>query len=148
MIDRSTAVPRVLLVAIALLVGCATSNDVSVTQARLIAPLPGQSTAVAYFSLHNATEADPRLIGARSTAAGAIEIHTHVRDGDMLRMRPLASVDIPARSAIDFAPGGHHLMVFRYTGPRTGTVEIELQFQDHVPVSATFAVEERSEHTQ
>jgi copper(I)-binding protein len=128
----------------AALTGCGAREDLSATKARLVAPLPGQSTAVAYFELHNAGEHVVRLTGARSAAAGAIEIHTHVREGDMMRMRQLDGVDVTPDSTVAFAPGAHHLMVFRYSGPRTGSVAIELQFQGHSALLVDFSVHERT----
>lgn len=137
------AVLRVWLLG-AVLSGCGPTEDLVVTEARLVAPLPGQTTAVAYFTLRNSGKGLARLIGARSPDAGAIEIHTHVRDGDMMRMRRLDSVDTEPGATTVFAPGEHHLMVFRYTGPRQGSVAIELQIQDHAPVLVEFRAEERN----
>lgn len=133
---------------VAALTGCGAREDLTATKTRLVAPLPGQSTAVAYFELHNAGNHAVRLTGARSAAAGAIEIHTHVHEGDMMRMRRLDGVDVAPDSTVAFAPGGHHLMVFRYSGPRTGSVAIELQFQGHSALLVDFSVHERTGQDQ
>jgi copper(I)-binding protein len=40
-----------------------------------------------------------------------VEIHTHMRDGDVMRMRPVSGIDLPAGQAVTLQPGGLHLML-------------------------------------
>lgn len=54
---------------------------------------------------------DSRLVEARSGAAGAVEIHEMVMDKDVMRMRPVAGLDLPAGKAVELKPGGYHLML-------------------------------------
>jgi len=74
--------------------------------------IPGQDKTVGYFTARNAGASDWVLTAARSDAARAIEIHTTLRDGDMVRMRRLHEVVIAAGETVRFEPGGKHLMLF------------------------------------
>lgn len=86
--------------------------SLSVEDARVREPIPGQDKTVAYFSATNTGDAVIELIAAQSPMARAVELHTNVRDGDMVRMRRLEKVTIAPGETVRFAPGGHHLMVF------------------------------------
>jgi len=128
----------------AIATACAAHHGIDVTDAYVIPPVPGRSVAVAYMTVHNSSRAAVVLIGAHSAAASSIEFHTHIRDGDMLRMRPVESVNVPAGEAFSFEPGGHHLMLFGFHPPRDGMVAIELQFKDHAPSTVEFEVRGRT----
>lgn len=75
-------------------------------------PLPPVSTTgVAYLKVANKGGADDVLLSAESPVADTVEIHTHVKDGDMMKMRKLEELVIPAHGEQTLAPGGHHLML-------------------------------------
>lgn len=86
--------------------------SLKIEDARVREPIPGQDKTVAYFSATNTGDAVVELIAAQSPLARAVELHTNVRDGDMVRMRRLEKVAIAPGETVRFAPGGHHLMVF------------------------------------
>jgi periplasmic copper chaperone A len=115
----------VLLLAV-LAAGCAEPAALEVNEARLRAPIPGQDKTVGYFTARNSTDQDIVLTGASSTAARAIEMHTTIRDGDIVRMRRLPEVVISAHDTVRFEPGGRHLMVFGVSELGTDT-EIVLE---------------------
>ncbi len=64
----------------------------------------------AYVTLFN-RGADIALTGVETPAAGRAELHVHVLDGDVARMRPVPSVALPAHERVAFAPGGLHVML-------------------------------------
>jgi copper(I)-binding protein len=66
---------------------------------------------VGYFDITNSGTTDVVLVAARSEGVRAIEMHTIVVDGDMVRMRHLERVIVPAGGTIQFKTGGHHLML-------------------------------------
>jgi len=106
----------VLLVAvlISLLAGCqpVAVESLQFEAARVRLPLPGTDKTVGYFEVTNNTALPVVLVSAHSDQARAVEFHTMVRDGDMLRMRRLLEVPIAAGETVSFAPGGNHLMIF------------------------------------
>ena len=87
-------------------------------------------TAAVYFTIVNSGSTADRLIAAGSPAADRAETHINLRDGDIMRMRRVISIDVPANSKTVFQPNGFHVML---TGLKTplmagDTVSLSLQF--------------------
>jgi periplasmic copper chaperone A len=96
-------------------------------------PTPaGATTGGGYIrELSNKGAADDRLVGASSPAADHVELHTMSMDGDVMRMRQVPGIVIPAGGHVDMAPGnGYHLMMIGIKQP--------LKVGDKVPVKLTF----------
>lgn len=76
-------------------------------------PTKASMPAAAVFMevVNNSTEND-RLIGVKVDDAERAEIHTMEMDGDIMRMRKVEGLDIPAGNSLTLAPGGNHVMVF------------------------------------
>jgi copper(I)-binding protein len=89
------------------------------------------ATDAAYLSIDNQTRRADALIGAQSAVAAAISIHESRMVGQVMTMRPLAALDIPARTRVTLAPGGLHLMM---TGLRRA-----LRPGDRFSMALTFA---------
>lgn len=68
-----------------------------------------------------------RLVSASSPVAGAVEIHEMAMDGNVMRMRAVPAVELPAGKTVDFKPGGYHLMLLE--------LKKELKAGDDVPVT-------------
>lgn len=97
---------------------------------------------VGYLTLRNAGPAD-RLIAARAEIARTVELHAHIRDGDVMRMRPLEAVDLPAGGAVTLQPGGLHLMLIELRQPlqQGETVPVTLVFEKAGEVQVQLAVQ-------
>ena len=52
-----------------------------------------------------------KLIGAKSTVAKMVEVHTHVHKDGVMSMQKVDSLEIPAGETVLFKPGGLHLML-------------------------------------
>ena len=62
--------------------------------------------------------AGAKLISVSTPAAGVAEIHEMKMDGSTMQMRALpAGLDLPAGKAVDFKPGGYHLMLMDLKAP-------------------------------
>lgn len=87
--------------------------------------------AAAFMTLHNAGAAADRLIAASSSVAGTVELHTVVKDGDVMRMRAVPAIDLPAGQAVTLQPGGLHVMLMDLRRPLAPgeSVEITLVFE-------------------
>jgi len=87
------------------------ASSVVISQARLRPPLPGQTIAAGYFTLQS--ESADKLLAVSSDVSERIELHNHINDGGVMRMRRLeGGVAIPAGGQIEFKPGGYHIMLF------------------------------------
>ena len=71
----------------------------------------------AYMKIVNESGKTERLIGASSPAANVVELHTHMRDGDIMRMRQVDNIEVEAGQSVDLKPGGLHVMLIGLTGP-------------------------------
>lgn len=104
---------------------------------------PGMQMLAGYMVIKNETGKDLVLIGASSSAFGAIELHqTTIKDG-MASMEQQKRVTIPAHSKFEFKPKSYHLMLMKPKRDlREGDhVKITLQFSNYEKVSETFAVQ-------
>jgi copper(I)-binding protein len=64
------------------------------------------------------TSAQPaRLVAASSPAAGVVEIHEMAMDGNVMRMRAIPGLDLPAGKTVELKPGGLHLMLIDLKQP-------------------------------
>ena len=105
--------------------------------------------AGAYISVMSHGEAD-RLIGAASPAAKRVEIHTHIQDGDVMRMRQVGSpLPVSADTPIKMGPGGVHVMLMGLNAPlEAGTsIPVTLIFETAGEMLVEVPVKKRSDHT-
>jgi periplasmic copper chaperone A len=58
-----------------------------------------------------------RLIGASSPVAGVVEIHEMSMEGNVMRMRAIPGLDLPAGQAVVLKPGGFHIMLMDLKQP-------------------------------
>jgi copper(I)-binding protein len=92
---------------------------------------PGTPIGVGYMTIRNTTPKPDKLIGASSPAAGSVETHVTIKDGDISRMRKVPGYDIPGNGTFTLQPGGAHLMLINLKAPlKEGeTVPLTLKFQ-------------------
>ena len=76
--------------------------------------------------------AGARLVEARSPVAGVVEIHEMTMDSNVMRMRQVPMLELPAGKAVELKPGGYHVMLMELKQPmKTGeSVPITLVFED------------------
>lgn len=98
-----------LMVGLMLLWAGVTQAQVQVKDAWARPALPGQSTTGAYMSLMAPNGA--RVLGASSPVAGAVEIHEMKMDGNVMKMRPVTALELPAGRLVELKPGGYHVML-------------------------------------
>lgn len=71
---------------------------------------PGAENGAVYLKILN-HGADDRLIGARTSAARAAELHTSATRDGVVEMRPTDALPIGAGATVELAPGGTHVML-------------------------------------
>lgn len=94
------------------------------------ASVPGQKGTGAFMTLTAPQGA--RLVGASSPAAGVTEVHEMKLDGDVMRMRAVSVLELPAGKAVELKPGGFHIMLLDLKAPlaKDSTVPLTLSFKD------------------
>ena len=106
------------------------------------ATAPGSKVAGGYMVIRNAGAAADRLVSASSPAAAKVELHVHINDNGVMRMREVPGYDVPAKGAFELKPGGAHLMFMDIKRPfKEGEkVPVTLKFEKAGEVSAEFQV--------
>jgi copper(I)-binding protein len=78
--------------------------------------VPGQTAGGGYLKLHNKGPAD-RLVSASTGVSNTVELHSMTMEGDVMRMRQLDAIEVPAGKTIELKPGGMHLMLMGLKAP-------------------------------
>ena len=81
--------------------------------------------------MKNSGAAADALVAAELPVAARAELHTHIKDGDVMRMRQVSSIDVPAGGTVNLQPGGLHIMLIDLKEP--------LRQGETFPLTLTFA---------
>ncbi len=115
-------------------------SQVAVSDAWVRATVPGQQ-ATGMFANLTATQ-DSKLVGGSSPVAGTVEVHEMKMEGDVMKMRAIASLPLPAGQAVALKPGSYHLMLMGLKKPLPdgSTVPVKLVVEDAQKKQATIDV--------
>ena len=80
------------------------------------ATVTGQPTGGGYLKLDN-KGTDDRLVSASAAVSTAVELHVMKMEGDMMRMRQVDGIDLPAGKVVELKPGGFHIMFVGLKAP-------------------------------
>lgn len=91
---------------------------------------PGQKVAGGFMKIENKGAAD-QLVSASSPVAGEMQLHTMTMDGNVMKMREVKMIEVPANGSVELKPGGLHLMFMDIKTPlKAGeSVAVKLKFQ-------------------
>lgn len=80
---------------------------------------PGSARAgAAYVTIHNLGDRKDRLTGAETPVAARAQLHRHVMEGTVMRMRHVeGGIAIAPGKEIAFKPGGYHIMLMGLKKP-------------------------------
>ncbi len=80
---------------------------------------PGGSTLTAAFLelLASKESAGDKLLSVSTPAAGRAEIHTHIMDGDVMKMRRVEVLEVKAGELRVLKPSGDHIMLLDLKAP-------------------------------
>ena len=99
------------LFAMSLLLASVAKAEVSVENPYVRAMPPGQTVTGAFMMLQNSGDENRSVVSASSPAAGVVELHTHVNEDGMMKMRQVPKIDVNAGSSTELKPGGLHVML-------------------------------------
>ncbi|MBS0336473.1 MAG: copper chaperone PCu(A)C [Proteobacteria bacterium] len=137
-----------LLVAAAGLAHAQSKGDLQIEKPWARATPPGASVGGGYLTIRNKGAAGDRLVGVSSPVSARVEMHEMAMEKDIMRMREVKGVDVPAKGAVELKPGGFHLMFIELKAPlKAGDkVPVTLRFEKAGEVKAEFAVEPMGGH--
>jgi periplasmic copper chaperone A len=105
----------------------ATHAQVRVNEAWVRATVPQQKATGAFMQVLSAQDA--RLLSVSSPVAGVAEVHEMALEGDVMKMRALPFLALPAGQAVELKPGGYHIMLM--------DLKAQVKAGDTVPVILT-----------
>ncbi len=105
---------------------------ITVIQPRIRATAPGQTVTGAFMTLVNNSATAYALTSVSFSGASVVEIHETSMHEDMMRMRKVSHIDIPANGSAELKPGSYHIMLIGLEKDlKTGTTEtLTLTFSD------------------
>ena len=105
------------LVASPAVAGDAKLGDLSISGAFARATAGKAKAGGGFLMIKNAGEAD-RLVAASAAVSKKTELHTHIMDGDVMRMREVeGGIEVPANGMVALKPGSFHVMFMGLKAP-------------------------------
>ena len=117
-----------LLLSTGVLAGAADNVTVQDPYVRL-AP-PNAPATGAFMVIKNNGDQDVKVLKADNPASRVTELHTHLNEGGVMKMRPVPAIDIKAKGEAVLKPGGLHVMLIDLKAP--------MKEGDMVPITLTF----------
>lgn len=104
------AIRRTLIAATLLAAAAAQAqNAVKVEKVWARPTVAGQSGGGGFLTITGGAAAD-KLVSASAGVSKTVELHKMEMDGNVMRMRPVDAIDVPAGATVMLQPGGLHIM--------------------------------------
>lgn len=119
-----------LFVGSGLLQAHAQAQNLTVQDAWARPTVAGQKTSGAYMKI--TARENLQLVGASSPVAGVTEVHEMKMEGDVMKMRALPALELPAGKTVELKPGGYHVMLMdlKTALPKDSSVPLTLVFKN------------------
>lgn len=108
----------------------ANAHDVQVHEAWARASAGQAANGGAFMKIENTSPHEERLLSAAADVAKTVELHTHIKEGNVMKMRRVESIAVPMYGAVELMPGGLHVMLIGLKAP--------LKEGDTFPLTLTF----------
>jgi len=106
------------------------ADNISVQDPRVNLAPPSATVAGAFMVIKNAGDKDVKVVKADNPATRVTELHTHINDAGVMRMRPVPAIEVKAKGEAVLKPGGLHVMLIDLKAP--------MKEGDSVPITLTF----------
>ena len=120
--------------------------QVNVSSAWARSTVPGQGGTGAFMTI--VSKDGGKLVGAASAVAGVVELHEMAMENNVMKMRAIPALDLPAGREVELKPGGYHVMLLDLKRPlKVGEkvqIELRLETRDGKQVTQPVEVEVRS----
>ena len=124
-------------------------EGIVISSARVLPPFPGRDTAAGYMSITNHSKTDDTLVSVTSPISGAVEIHNHINEDGVMKMRQVEGIEIKAGETVELKPGSFHLMMFKANLPEDQQdVSLTLNYENAPSVTMIVPVEGRGENSK
>jgi len=116
---------KLTLLAVAATLALAAQAQTTVKDAWVRGTVAQQKASGAF--MHITSASGGKLVSVSSPVAGVAEIHEMAMDGNVMRMRAVPMLELPAGKAVELKPGGYHVMLL--------DLKQQLRNGDTVPLS-------------
>jgi copper(I)-binding protein len=101
-----------------------------------------------YMTIVNTSPHPVKLIGSTVSECHHAELHTHVHDGEIMKMQEVDFIEIPGNGTQELKPGGHHIMLMRLHHPleEEKTVHAKFIFENEKPIELKVPIHAAAEH--
>lgn len=113
------------------------SAAIKITDPYARAVPPGQPNSAVFLQLDNTSATAHAIVNASSNVSKITELHAHIHEGGMMKMRRIDKIDIPAHGQVTLQPGGLHIMLIQLqqTLKVGDMVTVTLEFEDGSKIS-------------
>src|SRR5262245_54098632 len=132
---------------VALAIAPAQAEDVAAGSVKISAPWiratpKGAPVGGGYMTITNTGSVSEKLIGGTSDVSSRFEIHEMSMENGVMKMRPVAGVEIKAGQTVELKPGGYHVMFVGLKEPleQGQHVKTTLRFEKAGDVAVDFTV--------
>jgi len=91
---------------------------------------PNAPATGAFMVIKNNGDKDVKVVKADNPVSRVTELHTHLNEGGVMKMRPVPAIDVKAKGEAVLKPGGLHVMLIDLKAP--------MKEGDVVPITLTF----------
>ena len=107
----------------------AATADLRVLAAHAPATPAAATSAAAYVTVHNVGATSDQLLRVSTPLAAQVQMHRSQLDGGVMRMRPVASLEVPIGGSIEMSTGGTHLMLIGLKRPLKAGEQFPLRLE-------------------
>jgi periplasmic copper chaperone A len=129
--------PRFFAALSLLLTALAASAQTTVKDAWVRSTVPQQMATGLFAQITSAKGG--KLVAASSPVAGVVEVHEMTMDGNVMKMRVVPALELPAGKVVELKPGSWHVMLMNLKQP--------LNAGDTVSVSLVIEAADKSRET-
>jgi periplasmic copper chaperone A len=123
---RTLAFPRFALASLLAACTLAAHAQVTVKDPWVRGTVKGQAASGGFMTLTSSDEA--KIVAVASPVARVAEIHATRNDRGMMVMEHVESLALPKGKAVEFKPGGHHVMLMGLSRPLSGGETVPITF--------------------
>lgn len=142
-LNRSAAVLSLLSVSMFALA------EVTVESPYVRAVPPGQTNTAAFMQLKNDSAEAVSMVSASSSIAENVELHNHISEDGVMKMRQVELISISANGNASLEPGGYHVMLIGLNKEIAAgdMVDLEVKFSDGSSQQLTVPVKKVMAHS-
>lgn len=109
----------------------ASDSDLRIDEPYVRLVPPGIKTTGAFMVIHNAGSKDISLVEAGSPVAQTVQLHTHINEDGVMKMRQVPRIEVKAAAQVELKPGSYHIMLI--------DLNKELKEGDLIPITLKFS---------